>query len=488
MRARVETLVALLAVLGVTVVSPQPSAGATATQIHLNPTSGPPGTFTRITGIGFRPDEIVDIYEDSYIFSTVQADGTGSFTGHRIQIRDFFGPFRIRIRAVGQSSGLADSATFRVHTNWAQFHANPAHTGVNEFENVIRPDNLGLLLERWFGVTNETALPVGGAVQVDGVVYVGGPSGALYAFAESGCGATTKCDPLWSVPTAAVYGSPAVAGHSVFVGGDDGAIHVFDARTGAPRWTGTAKGIVQSSPAIAGHLVFVGTTFGNLYAFNALGCGQPTCAPLWVGTVPGAIDGSPAVADGRVFVGSTQGLYAFDAGGCGQATCSALWSAVGWVPRSPAVWNGTVFAGTEAPGNLLAVDANTGIVLWTGPSVQDGVSGPAVARGVAYAGGADGYLSAFDATGCEEPICQPLWKGAAGGQLDGLAPAVANGVVFKPRTDWLVAFDASGCGQPICDVLETWHMPGASDPIVTDSFLIVSMARGVRALGFPPIG
>src|SRR6185503_18527886 len=98
--------------------------------------------------------ETVDIYEDSYIFYTATADEHGSFGPLTIQIRSFLGPVKLRIRAVGETSGLAAQVYFRIHTNWSQFHFTPDHDADNEFENVISHHNVDAMQLQWTGVTS----------------------------------------------------------------------------------------------------------------------------------------------------------------------------------------------------------------------------------------------------------------------------------------------------------------------------------------------
>lgn len=444
----------------------------------------------QVRGRNFGSGETVDIYEDSYIFYTATADEHGSFGPLTIQIRTFFGPVKLRIRAVGETSGLAAQVYFRIHTNWSQFHFTPDRASDNEFENVISPRNVDAMQLLWTGVTSGDTSSFSGTSQVDGTIYVAsnqGHTGYLEAFGETGCGAPVMCHPVWSASTVALYGTPAVAGGSVFIGGEDAALHVFDAGSGTPLWTGSVgSGIVQSSPLVADGSVFVGSTFGNVFAFPEAGCGQPTCQPSWTGTIPEAVTGSPASAGGLLFVGSQAAVYAFDAGGCGQASCAPLWSAsVGFVFGSPAVADGVVYVGTETPGDLFAIDALTGAVLWTGGTSPDGSSSPAVARDTVYVGGADGVLYAFAAAGCGGPTCTAQWTGQGSGQMDGFGPAVANGLVIAPASDDLTYAFPATCDQSSCDPLMTFDTPYAISPTITDGYLFSNGTGGVRAFGLP---
>src|SRR6266568_3122253 len=62
------------------------------------------------------------------------------------------------------------------------------------------------------------------------------------------------------------------------------------------------------------------------------------------------------------------------------------------------------------------------------------VSSPAVVNGVVYVGSFDGKLYAFDANGCGQAACQPLWSGATQNSITS-SPAVAQGTVFIGSND-----------------------------------------------------
>jgi outer membrane protein assembly factor BamB len=164
-----------------------------------------------------------------------------------------------------------------------------------------------------------------------GVVYVtdssfpipdnGSPTGSVRAFDAAGvrscAGIPTTCAALWSASLGPIYGSPAVARGSVYVGALSGNLHVLDAATGAERWTGITGNRVDWSPTIANDVVYVASN-GSLFAFHADGSkscsGLPkTCAPLrTVAAGPeSSIGHEIAVANGTVYVGGSDALRVF---------------------------------------------------------------------------------------------------------------------------------------------------------------------------------
>ncbi len=82
--------------------------------------------------------------------------------------------------------------------------------------------------------------------------------------------------------------------------------------SGAPRWSATTGGHVESAPAVGNGVVYVGSDDGKLSAYDAngvTGCsGTPVvCTSVWSATTGGAVRSSPAVNGTSVYVGSDAG-------------------------------------------------------------------------------------------------------------------------------------------------------------------------------------
>jgi hypothetical protein len=487
--------VSILTCLGILLLILVPTTGSASIQatIQLSKRSGPPGTKLTVRGSGYQANELVDIFEDTLLVKTANADGSGDFSA-LIKIRRVFGPGPLPIQAVGESSGFSAEAMFTIHTNWSQFHFDPAHSGSNPFENLIFPSNVSLLVHRWTGQMTGQSFGLG-PVQVNGIVYDGWSDG-LYAFREAGCDPQSVCQPLWKAPTSSpIYTHPAVAGATVFAGAGDGRLHAFDASTGAALWdAAVSAGPVPSSPSVAGGTLYVGSDDNQLYAFATNGCGQPTCSPLWTGLTGGVIRGSPAIAGGTVFATSLDGnLSAFSAAGCGQSVCAPLWSGATGdaIGSSPSVAGGVAYV-TSMDGKLYAFDAAgcgqaTCAPLWTGDTGIPFIgTSPAVGTGSVYVG-TDFGLFVFPSAGCGEQTCSPLWTAPTSGPIT-YSPAAANGVLYLSE-DYLDAFDASGCGAPTCSPLAKFDALPGSDLVITDGMVFINgdNGAGVTAFGFPPL-
>lgn len=96
------------------------------------------------------------------------------------------------------------------------------------------------------------------------------------------------------------------------------------------------------------------------------------------------------------------------------------------VGNAPAVANSIVYFGDSLGGDVYAVDASTGALIWT-VNIGQGVSPPVVGGGVVYVGnGISGTLYALDAqTGAT------IWSKNPGGSTF-FAPALKGGILYVP--------------------------------------------------------
>jgi outer membrane protein assembly factor BamB len=376
---------------------------------------------------------------------------------------------------------------------WPMFRQQPSHIGFNGVETTIGKANVQRLGLAWVGIMGDIADFTSPAV-VNGFVYIGSFDGRLYAFKANGCGSQV-CQPVWSGATGNdIISSPAVTNGTVFVGSEDHNLYAFAAAgcgksDCAPLWLGVTAGAVDSGPVVTPTVVYVGSEDHNLYAFATGGCGQANCAPLWRVPTGGGVNSSPALVNNVLYFGSQDGkLYAVSAQGCGQQVCSPLWTAqVGSMifGSSPAVSNGVVYIASfneigSTDSRLYAFDAKgcgqmTCQPLWTAPAGDFVQSSPAVAKGKVYVGSGDDLMYAYNAAGCGQSTCNFLWRGEAVGAQAALisSPAVANGLVYIGENNGMVeVFDADGCGQAIC--LPVTQLLIDNEPIVSSSPAVVN--------------
>ena len=214
--------------------------------------------------------------------------------------------------------------------------------------------------------------------------------------------------------------------------------------TGTLKWVNASSnatiGGMKSSPAVADGVVYIGSNDGNITAWNAT-----TGVMLWSFTTSNAVRSSPAVANGIVYVSSADwspntNLYALDA-----ATGHEVWNYSIWGEgSSPAVVDGVLYI-TELGGNVYALNAANGELLWTDATYLMGMgSSPAVVNGsvngtVFITGGSFNpdsttvfALKAKDGT--------MRWQQTYDGHTQS-TPAVSGGILFLTRGYNLTALD-----------------------------------------------
>ena len=137
--AQLLLTVAVAAGLGLAAAAPAAAASGAAVRAHiaLSPASGPPGTAIRVSGSGFATRETVRIALDDLDHTVAHCNRSGSFSGALVKVGARTVPGGYRGTAVGRRTGRQASATFTVHTNWAQFGYGPARTGYNVNEDVL---------------------------------------------------------------------------------------------------------------------------------------------------------------------------------------------------------------------------------------------------------------------------------------------------------------------------------------------------------------
>ncbi len=262
--------------------------------------------------------------------------------------------------------------------NWPMFQRDAANTGYTDEEEIIPPLEL-----RWEYKTDK--LISGSPVVTDEVVYIGslrsglagsGPNAKVYAIdIEMG-----EPNLKWINADVAhdVSGSPAVAHGLVYVTAHDGYVYALEAETGRLRWKSGVGGDVgspPSSPVVWKDILCVGSAKG-VYVFDAV-TGKER---WWNAKEVGEVRSSPAIAYDSVYVGASSGLHVFDLDG------ELRWkSVVDQVWSPPVVADGVVYVYAREK-TLYAFDARSGRGLWKFADGLAAMGSPAVANGTVYAG------------------------------------------------------------------------------------------------------
>lgn len=178
---------------------------------------------------------------------------------------------------------------------------------------------------------------------------------------------------FWDGRTSAlVAGGPISGLNKIFLGTENGDVFALDADTGEVVWQAKIKGEVITQPAIESGILVVNSASGILKAFDA-----NTGEDLWKveRDVPAlTLRGisTPVAASGGVIVGSGKGelnVYMIEKGQAGwlteigEATGSTELQRVIDVDSAPVVFGDKIYA-ISARGNLVAIELNSGRILW----------------------------------------------------------------------------------------------------------------------------
>lgn len=333
--------------------------------------------------------------------------------------------------------------------NWAQSYYNGAHTGYNPNEKTLGVGNISSLQFLWAGSV------AGGVTNfaVDGgVVYATGQANNLVAL-----NATTGAQ-LWSANkggNGGYNGSGAIAtgGGLVFAecefpdtGGTlYGAICAYKAKTGKMVWQNSSPCNCLPESRVSAPLVY---NSGVLYYGYSVGGTTAITGTFAVEAASGkSLWGydffsnnigffGPAVGGGNVYVGVNNGS-AFSVDALAASNGNLTWTTpINGGNAAVSVSGGVVYASSTWTGTnatLYALNGKTGATLWSYTYGTESWCGgaeapspPAIAKGVVYFQGVDGYFYALKAKNGAL-----LWADSSGDCYQVTSsPSIANGVVY----------------------------------------------------------
>jgi outer membrane protein assembly factor BamB len=248
--------------------------------------------------------------------------------------------------------------------------------------------------------------------------------------------------------------APVVANGALFVMDTEGAVHAFDAATGARRWQlSTVKGEENRRAAFGGGVSVDGA---RVYAANGLGdvvaIDAAAGSEVWRKKPGGPLRGAPTVANENLYVVSQDNqLFALT-----QADGNVVWTQSGTLESqgvfgvaAPASAQGTVVAGFSS-GELNAYRYENGRTLWSDTlsrstistsvsSLADIDAEPVIDQGRVYAVGQGGRMAAVElASG------QRLWEQNIAGIS---TPWIAGEWLFVVTDDARLICIARGSGK-----------------------------------------
>ncbi|HEX5440577.1 MAG TPA: PQQ-binding-like beta-propeller repeat protein [Ktedonobacterales bacterium] len=188
--------------------------------------------------------------------------------------------------------------------------------------------------------------------------------------------------------------APLVAHGAIYFSVYKKSLNALNAATGAQLWKRSTPDWVVWITATDGDVLYTGMDGGKISALR-----PSDGAPLWTSTLPGGfdhyVDPSVAVRGGLMYVGSLSGYVAVLDAATGATrwrvciandSCDTPTDAADW--STPLVADGTIYMGVtmmhwhpvgESPGDVFALDATTGGILWQYHQFGGEVGTPALA-------------------------------------------------------------------------------------------------------------
>jgi outer membrane protein assembly factor BamB len=306
-------------------------------------------------------------------------------------------------------------------------------------------------------------------------LVVPGDDGTLRAFTPDG-------ELVWAAAiehaTRGIHGTPAVAEGLVYIGGYDGALYAFDLGSGERVWRRKLGDAIGSSPAYHEGDVYIAVEYytpsGGVFGVDA-----DTGGGKWGDRRVTDHPHSTIAIDrdvGRLVVGSNDGyLYAWS-----YPEREFQWRfETGDAIKGPvAAYDGAAFFGSW-DRNVYRVDLADGTEEWAFETNGMVMSGPAidVGRGVCFIGSHDGNLYALDAGSGAE-----LWRYSTGGRIVGCPATTVDRVVVGSKDRSVYALDTS-------DGTEVWELEldgwVTSAPLLTEDGIYVT-ERAPEGADGPP--
>ncbi len=257
-----------------------------------------------------------------------------------------------------------------------------------------------------FGCATTGAQPKGwsGGTIADGALFFGSMEGQVVALNTSDGGrlwestleTTTStgflgCTPVSSL--AVIYGTPAVAGDLVYIGGYNGKIYAINSGSGELRWVYPREGKlgpIVGGPVMAWGKVCIGSSDGKVYALDAV-----TGDREWEFQTENKVWSTPAIDGETLYISSfDKKLYALNA-----TDGSQKWepfATEGAIISPPVVYNNTIYFGSF-DRHMYAVNVADGSLRWKFPGGNWFWAGAVIFNNTVYAPCLDGKVYALNA-------------------------------------------------------------------------------------------
>jgi outer membrane protein assembly factor BamB len=238
-----------------------------------------------------------------------------------------------------------------------------------------------------------------------GKVYIGGYDGHVYSFTTDASGSMNDFD-----TDSSIIGSPIIADDTLFVGNSDGKLYALDLDLSPkPNWPFKTGDKIWATPAVYDGVVYIGSCDDKLYAIDI-----ETGKEIWHFKAEGAFLSTPAIANDTIYIGACdRKFYAIEvatederqkalsrSGKEAAPSKAANWvfdKAKNWFWTQALVYNGKVWVGS-LDKNVYAINENDPTDYFIACETKGVVQTPPVLMGVNHilVGSEDGNIWAID--------------------------------------------------------------------------------------------
>lgn len=353
--------------------------------------------------------------------------------------------------------------------DWTTFHYDESRTGATK--EIIRSDSL---LEQWRYQTG-SSISCSPVAQND-AIYIAADNRRVYCLdGQTG-------EKRWETETFLNYpmpfGSPTIQNDKIYFvtgGASEQPSYLYCYSTNGDKlWSFVAFGQITSSSALVyGNKIFFGASTDLIYCVNESG------SQVWQYGLNSPIQSSPCVGAGRVFAVTSKGrVYAFD-----YNNFTTLFeidlplASFSDVRSSPVYMDGIVYVSTKnanEKGEIFAINAYTGEVIWRSGNIGNFTSTPAVNQNFLFIGSEEGSLFCLNRTDG-----RMKWKYPTKGKLMA-SPAISGETVIFGTGDGFVTSLNQSTGEEISKIGLGGEI--ITSPIISNHKIIVTFSNTCVAL------
>lgn len=353
--------------------------------------------------------------------------------------------------------------------DWLTFHYDESRTGATK--EIIRTDSL---LEQWRYQTG-SSISCSPVAQND-AIYIAADNRRIYCLDGQTGEKRWETQPFLNYPLP--FGSPTIQNDKMYFvtgGASEQPSYLYCYSTNGDKlWSFAAFGQISSSSALVfGNKIFFGASTDLIYCINESG------SQVWQYGLNSPIQSSPCAGAGRVFAVTGKGrVYAFDYNNFTTLFEVDLPLASNSdVKSSPVYMDGVVYVSTRnnnEKGEIFALNAYTGEVIWRSGNIGNFTSTPAVNQNFLFIGTEEGSMICLNRTDG-----RLKWKYPGRGKLMA-SPALSGEVVIFGTGDGFLTSLNQTTGEEISKIGLGGEI--ITSPIISNHKIIVTFSNTCVAI------